>query len=176
VPHDQLVIRRAPAAGGDASAMADIWLRSFTAALPGVHRAHTDEQVLAWFRQVVVPTQESWVAEAGGRPVGLLVLDGTELEQLYLDPDWRGRGIGDRLVALAKERRPDGLTLWTFQVNVPARRFYERHGFVEAERTDGRRNEEREPDIRYVWRAPVPTASMPTAAAAADAGAARTAR
>jgi hypothetical protein len=30
-------------------------------------------------------------------------------------------------------------------------RFYERHGFVEAERTDGRRNEERAPDIRYVW-------------------------
>jgi hypothetical protein len=33
-----------------------------------------------------------------------------------------------------------------------ARRFYERHGFVSVERTDGLHNEEREPDISYVWR------------------------
>jgi ribosomal protein S18 acetylase RimI-like enzyme len=155
VQNHQLVIRRATAA--DASGMADIWLRSFAEALPGVHRAHTDHQVLAWFRQVVVPAQESWVAVADGTLVGLMVLDGAELEQLYLDPAWRGRGIGNRLVELAKERRPDGLVLWTFQINTPARRFYERHGFVEAERTDGSRNEEREPDIRYVWRAVVPS-------------------
>lgn len=161
VQNHQLVIRRATDA--DAPAMAGIWSRSFAVALPGVQRAHTDQQVLAWFRQVVVPAQESWVAEAGGVPVGLMVLDGAELEQLYLDPLWRGRGIGDRLVTLAKERRPNGLTLWTFQVNAPARRFYERHGFVEAERTDGRRNEEREPDIRYVWHADVPARPAPAA-------------
>jgi GNAT superfamily N-acetyltransferase len=157
VQTQQFVIRRSLAA--DASPMADIWLRSFAEALPGVHRPHTDEQVEEWFRQVVVPAQESWVAVVGDTVVGIMVLDGDELEQLYLDPAWRGRGIGDRLVALAKERCPDGLVLWTFQVNAPARRFYERHGFVEAERTDGRRNEEREPDIRYVWRPMVPAVS-----------------
>jgi GNAT superfamily N-acetyltransferase len=79
------------------------------------------------------------------------VLGDEELDQLYVDPPWRGHGIGDRLVELAKQRRATGLELWTFQVNAPARRFYERHGFVEAERTDGTRNEEREPDVRYVW-------------------------
>jgi hypothetical protein len=42
--------------------------------------------------------------------------------------------------------------LWTFQVNGPARRFYERHGFIAVERTDGHGNEEREPDIGYIWR------------------------
>ena len=35
-------------------------------------------------------------------------------------------------MALAKERRPGGLELYTFQVNDRARRFYERHGFVVA--------------------------------------------
>jgi ribosomal protein S18 acetylase RimI-like enzyme len=68
-----------------------------------------------------------------------------------VDPDWRGRGIGDRFVRLAKERRPGGLSLWTFQVNKPAQRFYERHGFTEVDRTDGSGNEEHEPDIRYAW-------------------------
>lgn len=83
--------------------------------------------------------------------VGLLVLNGRELKQLYLDPNWRGRGLGDRFVALAKQQRPDGLSLWTFQVNGAARRFYERHGFTEAERTNGQANDEAEPDIRYIW-------------------------
>jgi ribosomal protein S18 acetylase RimI-like enzyme len=32
-----------------------------------------------------------------------------------------------------------------------AQRFYERHGFVETRRTDGRDNEEGTPDILYVW-------------------------
>jgi hypothetical protein len=60
--------------------------------------------------------------------------------------------VGDRFVDLAKEQRPDGLGLWTFQVNGSAQRFYERHGFIAVERTDGLRNEEHEPDVRYVWK------------------------
>lgn len=132
--------------------MADVWLRSFAAALPAVRRAHDDDAVRHWFSAVVVPEREAWAAVAGDRVVGLLVLDGAELEQLYLEPSWRGRGLGDRCVGLAKRRRPRGLELWTFQANGPARRFYERHGFVAVERTDGSRNEEREPDIRYRWR------------------------
>ncbi len=41
--------------------------------------------------------------------------------------------------------------LWTFQTNLPARRFYERHGFIAVRWTDGASNEERAPDVRYVW-------------------------
>jgi len=146
---DEVVVRRATA--DDAAAVADVWLRSYKAALPGVRQAHTDDEVRGWFRDVVVPERETWVAEADGEVVGLMVLSPGDLDQLYLDPRWRGRGVGDRLVALAKERSPGGLELWTFQVNGPACRFYERHGFVAVERTDGRANEEREPDVRYVW-------------------------
>ncbi|MGW2743389.1 GNAT family N-acetyltransferase [Streptomyces sp. NPDC001450] len=147
----EVVLRRAVAA--DARAVADVWLRSYTAALPTVVRAHSDDEVRDYFREVVVPSRETWVAATGdGGIVGMMVLAGDELSQLYLDPGWRGRGIGDRFVALAKERSPGGLGLWTFQVNKPAHRFYERHGFVAVEYTDGGGNEEREPDVRYVWR------------------------
>ncbi|MEU2436316.1 GNAT family N-acetyltransferase [Streptomyces rubradiris] len=148
---DPVVLRRAVPA--DARAAADVYLRSFATALPAVVRPHTDDEVRDYFREVVVPARETWVAEAAGAGVvGLMVLDGETLDQLYLDPEWRGRGIGDRFVALAKERAPGGLTLWTFQVNEPARRFYERHGFTAVAFTDGGRNEEREPDVRYDWR------------------------
>ncbi len=149
---DDVIIRRADTS--DAVETANVWIRSFTAALPTVHRAHTDDEVRDWFTHVVVPHHETWVAVADSAVVGLLVLDGGELEELYLDPAWRGRGLGDRLVGLAKQRCPGGLALWAFQVNEPAQRFYERHGFTATERTDGSRNEEREPDVRYVWQPP----------------------
>ncbi|AYV25136.1 putative N-acetyltransferase YjaB [Streptomyces sp. ADI95-16] len=147
---NDVVLRRA--SDSDARAAADVWLRSFATALPTVRCAHDEAEVHDWFARVLVPRYETWVADTGSTVVGLLVLDGKELKQLYLDPAWRGRGLGDRFMSLAEQRKPDGLTLWTFQVNAAARRFYERHGFVEVERSDGLRNDEREPDVRCVWQ------------------------
>lgn len=137
--------------GDDAVAVAGIWLRSFAAALPSVRRAHTDDQVRSWFQNIVVPGQETWVATVEESAVGMMVLGDAELDQLYVDPAWQGQGIGGRLVELAKQRRPAGMALWTFQVNEAAQHFYQRHGFVAAERTNGHRNEEDESDVRYVW-------------------------
>ncbi|MFE5208286.1 GNAT family N-acetyltransferase [Streptomyces sp. NPDC056600] len=150
----EVVLRRAEEA--DAGPAAEVYLRSYDAALPTVRRAHTDDEVRGWFAHVVVPSLETYVAVVDGETAGVMVLEGAgadaELAQLYLAPEWRGRGLGDRFVALAKELRPEGLRLWTFQVNERAARFYERHGFVAVERTDGAANEEREPDVRYAWR------------------------
>ena len=87
--------------------------------------------------------------------VGFMRLDGFELDQLYIRPGWWGRGIGSRLIEHAKAQSPDGLTLWTFQVNERARGFYAHHGFIELLRTDGSGNEERQPDVRLGWRPPM---------------------
>ncbi|NEC87035.1 GNAT family N-acetyltransferase [Streptomyces sp. SID12501] len=151
-PSPKIALRRA--AADDAVPAANVLLRSIAAALPTVNRPRSDDEVRDYFRDVVVPHRETWVAEASSADgiVGVMVLAGPKVSQLYLLPGWRGRGIGDLFIALAKERSPDGLTLWAFQVNKPAQRFYERHGFVAAEHTDGSGNEEREPDVRYVWQ------------------------
>ena len=102
---------------------------------------------------VVLPQREAWLSTRDDAVVGVLVLEGDDwLDQLYLAPGCTGQGLGSRLFGLAKERRPGGLQLWTFESNLRAQRFYERHGFVEAERTDGSGNEERARDVRYVWR------------------------
>ena len=82
--------------------------------------------------------------------MALLVLTDDWVDQLYVDPDRTGAGVGCRLLGVAKERRPQGLQLWTFRANHGARRFYERHGFIAVETTDGD-NEERAPDARYEW-------------------------
>ena len=146
----------------DAAAAAELYLRARHAAVPAVPPpAHSDEDVRSWFRHVVVPRRETWLAEHRGAPVALLVLDVSELDQLYVHPGWTSRGLGSRLLALAQRRRPDGLTLWTFQSNPGAQRFYERHGFVAVERTDGSGNEERSPDVRYAWRPAPRSAAAP---------------
>ncbi len=141
-----------PATAADAGAVADVWLRAFDVALPTVRRAHPDDDVRRWIRDVLLPRHDAWVATADDAVIGVLALSDGWLDQLYLAPSWWGRGVGARLVGLAKERQSAGLQLWTFQVNRAAQRFYERQGFDAVERTDGAGNEEGEPDVRYVWR------------------------
>jgi GNAT superfamily N-acetyltransferase len=142
-----ITLRRATAL--DATAVAEVFLTSFhaTYAFP---LAHTDDEVRRWIRDQLIPCSETWVADHNGRVVAMMVVAPGHLDQLYVAPDRLGDGIGRRLVELAKERSPGGLSLWTFQVNDRARRFYERNGFVAMEFTDDS-NEERQPDVRYEW-------------------------
>jgi GNAT superfamily N-acetyltransferase len=150
-----IAVRRATVQ--DAAEVAEVFLGSFhaTYAFP---LAHTDDEVRGWIRDRLIPNDEVWVIVEDGRILGMLALAPGWLEQLYVAPDRLGEGLGVRLVAVAKERQPDGLQLWTFQVNARARRFYESHGFVAVEETEDR-NEERQPDVRYVW--PGPSAASP---------------
>jgi GNAT superfamily N-acetyltransferase len=137
----------------DASAVADVLIRSRRAAAGAIPPAvHSDAEVHAWISAVVIPGCEVWLSEDDdGRARAVLVLEDDWIEQLYVDPEITGRGLGSQLVELAKSRRPAGLQLWTFATNIGAQRFYGRHGFTEAETTDGAGNEEKAPDIRFVW-------------------------
>jgi ribosomal protein S18 acetylase RimI-like enzyme len=145
-----VTIRQASA--GDADAVADVWLTSFKAtyAFPP---AHPDEDVRRWIREEIVPREETFVAiDEGGAVVGFMSLREDDLDHLYISPDWIDRGVGSRFVELAKERRPGGLGLYTFQINARARAFYERRGFEAVWFGEGESNEERQPDVRYVWK------------------------
>jgi GNAT superfamily N-acetyltransferase len=139
----------------DARAAADLYLRSREAALhAGAMPAgvHDPDDVRGYFASHIVKNCELWVAEDGDTLVGILVLRGKFVDHLYVEPGLTGRGIGSALLAVAKRERPRGLALWAFQTNTGARRFYERHGFGEVGRSDGRDNEERAPDILYAYR------------------------
>ena len=149
---DGLVIPRA--AVDDADAIGDVWLSSWRATFD-FPPAHPDDDVRRWLREELVPQHETWVAadpSADGRVVALMALSDTMVEQLYVAPDWIGRGAGRRLIELAKERRPDGLDLYCFAVNTPARQFYEGHGFAPVAFGDGSGNMERQPDVLYRWQ------------------------
>jgi GNAT superfamily N-acetyltransferase len=138
-----VTIRRGSSA--DAPAAAALYTRARDAAAaagtipPGIH----DEADVAGY----LAHRELWLAG----DAGLLVLEDDWVEQLYVDPELTGQGIGAALLEVAKRERPNGLQLWTFQSNAGAQRFYERHGFAEVRRTDGADNEERAPDVLYAW-------------------------
>ena len=141
-----------PATPTDAATIANVFLASFHATYD-FPLAHTDEQVREWIRDELLPAGVTWVAlDADGTVVALMAVKPGDLDHLYVRPDLLGQGIGRRLLDVAKAESPDGLTLYTFQVNARARRFYERNGFVAEWFGDGSTNEERQPDVRYVWQ------------------------
>lgn len=59
------------------------------------------------------------------------------LEDMIVDPGWRGSGAGSRLlngsITFAKEQGCRRITLLTDQSNSGAKRFYQRHGFTLSE-------------------------------------------
>ena len=140
-----------PARPTDAEAIGTIlsdWIDE-TPWMPRIHK-RAEEQEFA--RDLVA---RGWVnvARRCGRVAGFLARDGEEIIALYVAAHARGQGIGTALLKRAQKATPR-LSLWAFQFNTPARSFYEAHGFVEAERTGGARNDEKLPDIRYVWERP----------------------
>jgi len=112
------------------------------------------------FYDHVLLHEDVLVAEANQIVVGFLALCNDHIDHLYIAPAYQHRGIGDKLLAVANELHPGGLTLWTFQQNTRARRFYEAHGFVASEFTDGSHNEEGQSDVLYTWRPSASSSSV----------------
>jgi ribosomal protein S18 acetylase RimI-like enzyme len=137
----------------DAAAVAELWWRTRLASVPAIPEpVHDESDVRGWVEEVLIPAGGTWVVERGGEVVAMMTVEGSDIDQLYVAPDHQHRGLGTMLVELARELSPAELTLWTFQSNTRACRFYEGLGFVVVGMTDGD-NEEGAPDLRYRWRA-----------------------
>lgn len=68
------------------------------------------------------------VATVAGRVVGFSLVTGTHLDMLFIDPAAQGSGAGRALLEEAVARGV--CSLECFRENAPARRFYERAGWV----------------------------------------------
>lgn len=86
--------------------------------------------------QSFLPAAPLWLAvDADDRPIGVMLLDGTSMEALFIDPAYRGTGVGRALVAHALKRHPV-LTTEVNEQNEQAVGFYERLGFVPTGRSE----------------------------------------
>jgi GNAT superfamily N-acetyltransferase len=134
----------------DVSAAAQVHRIAFDQAMPWLVGLHTPDQDRWFYREHLFATCRLWGRFDDDVLNGIIAFREGWIEQLYVLPAAQGRGVGSELLEVAK-RASDRLELWTFQRNARARRFYEARGFTPVEQTDGARNEEREPDARYLW-------------------------
>ena len=123
---------------------------------PTVPVVHDDSDVRRWMADEVIAHADVTVAEVDGMVVGLMVLSADAkrrsgwIEQLYLDPAWIGRGLGEQFVDRAKSAHARGPAAVDLRRSTTLRvGSTQRLGFDEVEQTDGAGNEEREPDVRY---------------------------
>lgn len=114
--------------------------------MPNIHTPDEDRQFLTH----LITTCDVTTVRDGGGIIGFMARDGAMIQALYLVPTARGKGVGTRLLNIAKSRI-DQLELWSFQSNAGARAFYIREGFQEVEMTDGADNDEHVPDVRLTW-------------------------
>jgi GNAT superfamily N-acetyltransferase len=140
----------------DAAAVSNVYLASRKALMPFAPLVHSDAAVRRWMREHLIPTGRVIVAIQDGVIVGMMALTDDEavgwIDQLYVHPRAVRCGIGTQLLESAKTALGSPIRLYTFQANVGARRFYERHGFRAMAFGDGTGNEEQCPDILYEWR------------------------
>ena len=146
-------LRLRPADPAESDALAALYGRSRVAAVPAMPPAvHTPEEDRTWFAARLRDGEhEAWVAEDDRGLLGYALASASWLDHLFVDPSQQSAGVGAALLDVVKGVRPDGFCLWVFESNVRARAFYERHGMVGLERTDGSGNEEKAPDVKMAW-------------------------
>jgi ribosomal protein S18 acetylase RimI-like enzyme len=128
-----------PARTEDYDAVADVWMRSWLSV--GVETP-SDWLLQRLRERVPLEVANGWslyVAEDGGRLAAMLAfrLRDNYLDQLFIAPEYQGRGLGKRLLAFTRAHLPDEIWLRCVRENEKAWHWYEREGFVfEKEEVD----------------------------------------
>jgi len=136
----------------DFDAVMILWRQSREVSLPDFQRrkGHFFYEDLAYFREHVLPENEVWIVEESARPIAFLAIKNDFIDHLYVHPDYWRMGIGHLLIEHARRFSPLHLWLYTLQVNVNARAFYEKNGFV-ITKLGVSQPPENEPDVKYEW-------------------------
>ncbi|MFB3161596.1 GNAT family N-acetyltransferase [Neobacillus sp. 179-J 1A1 HS] len=127
----------------------EMWRNSKEAAL-GQKEIHSFDSHVDFLNQILAKQYQVDLVLMDEMVVGMIAYNEGEISQLYIHIDFQGNGIGQTLLARAKEQSAGRLILYTFEVNKKAQRFYEKHGFMIIGR--GYENEEDLPDILYEWK------------------------
>lgn len=125
-----------------------MWRESKERAI-GQKEIHSFENHVFFLNNILYKDNKIYIAIDNNKVVGLIAFNENEVNQLYIHNDYQGMGLGKRLLDMAKSNSKVRLTLYTFEVNHKAQRFYEANGFKIIGR--GHENEENLADIKYEW-------------------------
>lgn len=130
-----------PAGEADAAVLAAVAAEAYRRYVPRIGREPAP--MTADYAQAV-RSGLTWVAEADGEVVGLLVLvvhpDYLLLENVAVLPSAQRRGVGARMLALAEDearaRGLDEIRLYTNEAMTENLAYYPRHGYAETHRAE----------------------------------------
>ncbi|MER2030532.1 MAG: GNAT family N-acetyltransferase [Solibacillus sp.] len=125
-----------------------MWRESKEKAI-GQKEGHSFENHIYFLNNILPENYQIDIVLIDDKVVGMIAYNDREISQLYIHIDYQGFGMGQILLDNAKELSSGKLTLYTFEVNENARRFYEKNGF--RIRLKGHENEENLTDILYEW-------------------------
>jgi ribosomal protein S18 acetylase RimI-like enzyme len=125
-----------------------MWRESKEGAI-GQKEIHSFENHIYFLNHILLEQYQIDLAFIDGKVVGMIAYNEKEVSQLYIHIDYQGIGIGQTFLDKAKKQSKGRLTLYTFEANENAQRFYEKNGFKIIGR--GHENEENLPDIQYEW-------------------------
>ncbi|MGM0829214.1 MAG: GNAT family N-acetyltransferase [Bacillota bacterium] len=131
-----------------ASETVKMWRESKEQAI-GQKEIHSFENHVDFINHKLPGQFQIGLAVVDEKVVGMIAYNKSEISQLYIHVGFQGIGIGEALLNKAKKHSSGRLTLYTFDINQKAQRFYEKHGFIIIGR--GNENEENLPDIQYEW-------------------------
>lgn len=123
-----------PSRASDGDAVVDLWRRAVDAThdfLSAEDRRAIDAEVVGFLPQAPLLL----AVDAEDRPQGFMLLDGSHMEALFIDPEVHGQGIGRQLVEHALAQHST-LTTDVNAQNAQALGFYLRMGFVETGRSE----------------------------------------
>ena len=137
----------------DFDAVTILWRISREKSLPDFQqeKGHFFYEDRDYFYSHVLEENDIWVVTVNNHPVAFMAMNQEFVDQLYIDPNYWRQGIGNALLELAKKLSPEHVWLYTLQININARKFYEKNGFV-AEKFGISPPPESEPDVEYHWR------------------------
>jgi ribosomal protein S18 acetylase RimI-like enzyme len=137
----------------DFDAVTILWRIAREKSLPEFQRTkgHFFYEDQNYFREHVLQEDKVFVVESDEHPVAFMAIRGDFIDHLYVHPDHQNRGIGKALLDYARQLSPEHIWLYTLQINMNARVFYEKNGFT-AEKFGMSPPPESEPDVEYHWR------------------------
>ena len=96
---------------------------------------HSVEAQTEYLRREMAAGKRVWML-IDESPVGIVSVQGSLIENLYILPEFQGKGYGTILLHFAMAQCEDRPTLWILDNNEGAYRLYARNGFRKTGRTE----------------------------------------
>lgn len=132
----------------DAEQVMQIWLNGNIDAHPFIAKEYWLSNFEAVQEQIT--RAEVFVYEANGKIQGFTGIAGTYIAGIFVDGNYRSKGIGSQLLDYAKQTHNE-LSLGVYKKNERAVSFYFREGFSIL--SDGIDEDTKEAEYKMVWKA-----------------------